>query len=210
MTEAAHDPTRACLRALLDDPQSDEQELEAVFVAYMTPQLIATAIQHAQTKSRGALLLNLRGTNIRDIRGQDLPFIYYTPALAEAHGIGWPTDEVAAAVQTYDLTQEALLIVHRGGAQVTSYLLRPRGALAQTRTVLDPVRVFAACPPTDSTTRRALCPARAAPSPPTSPETVTLMAGPTGLRWRAFAPPTATSSATPRNMPATATRCITT
>jgi hypothetical protein len=55
-----------------------------------------------------------------------MPIIYYTPALAQQHGSGWPTAVVAATVQTDDLSQEALLIVHRGGAQVTSYRLRPR------------------------------------------------------------------------------------
>ena len=126
MTEADHDPIRARVRALLDDPQSDEQELEAAFVAWMTPQLIAMARQHAQTKGRGALLLNLRGKGIRDVVGQEMPLLYYTPALAKQHGSGWPTDAVAAAVQTYALTPEALRIGPRGGAQGTSYRLRPR------------------------------------------------------------------------------------
>ncbi|MCG8348867.1 MAG: hypothetical protein MI924_13935 [Chloroflexales bacterium] len=113
------------MRGLRDDPQRDEQELEAAFVAGMPPPLITMARQHAQTKGRGALLLHRRGKGSRDIRGQALPCISSTPALAAAHGSGWPTAAVAAAVQPADLTPEALRIGPRGGAQGTSYRLRP-------------------------------------------------------------------------------------
>ena len=125
MTAAPNAPQlRARVRALLDDPQRDEQALEAGFGAGMPPQLIAMARQHAQTKGRGALLLNLRGKGSRDVLGQEMPLLSDTPALAAARGNGWPTAAVAAAVQTDDLTPEALLIGPRGGAQGTSYRLR--------------------------------------------------------------------------------------
>ena len=126
MTEADHDPIRARVRALRDDPQRDEQALAAGFGAWMTSQLIAMARQHAQTKGRGALLLHRRGKGSRDVLGQEMPLLSDTPALAKQHGSGWPTDAVAAAVQPADLTPEALRIGPRGGAQGTSYRLRPR------------------------------------------------------------------------------------
>ena len=114
------------MRALRDDPQRDEQALAAGFGAGEPPPLITMACQHAQIKGRGVLLLHRRGQRIRDIRGQALPCISSTPALAAAHGSGWPTAAVAAAVQPADLTPEALRIGPRGGAQGTSYRLRPR------------------------------------------------------------------------------------
>ncbi|MCG8353147.1 MAG: hypothetical protein MI924_35725 [Chloroflexales bacterium] len=100
MTAAPNAPQlRVRVWALRDDPQRDEQALAAGFGAGMPPLLIAMVHQHGQTQGRGALLLHRRGQRIRDIRGQALPCISSTPALAAAHGSGWPTDAVAAAVQ---------------------------------------------------------------------------------------------------------------
>ena len=91
MTAAPNAPRlRARVRGLRDDPQRDEQELEAAFVAGMPPPLITMARQHAQTKGRGALLLHRRGKGSRDVVGQEMPLLSDTPAQAAAHGSGCP------------------------------------------------------------------------------------------------------------------------
>lgn len=102
------------LRTLLDDPASDLGDIDEVYIRLIADQLIQMAHEGHKREGRGAVVIDMRGIDVRTAKSNlGAPMYYLSITRADEHAIVWPASNVVEEVQGYAPDQECVIVMHR-------------------------------------------------------------------------------------------------